>query len=343
MRSPVERLGFVALLLSVGVVAGCGSGKKAADPFSPPVYLDHALAVIHADALYAPALNWPAVTAKAHAMAAQATTASGTYAAIQYAIGALEGAGDLHAHFYIAPVWKQLVAETSAEAVPSPPPTASLVKGRLGWIVLPGVITTQTSANSRAYIRRALSRISSLQAKDRPCGWIVDLRNDTGGNMYPMLLSLGPILGEGNLIGFTGRKGFRYYVAYHHSALSGRGYTDRAPLTVEDITPAPPVAVLTSQMTASAGEVVTVAFHGRRQTRSFGSPTLGATNGPLPHRLADGAVLFFAVDYYVDRHGTVYRDPIKPDVSFAYNAPESVTERAAEKWLLSTAACSRRH
>ena len=297
---------------------------------------------MRADALYAPAVNWPAVTDRAHAIAAQATTASGTYAAIQYAIRALQGAGDLHAQFYIAPVWKQLVASTSAKAVPSPPPTVSLVKGRLGSIALPGIITTQASANSRAYARRALSRISSLEAKDRPCGWIVDLRDDTGGNMYPMLLSVGPILGEGNLIGFTGRKGFRYYVAYHHSALSGGGYTDRAPLAVEDITPAPPVAVLTSQTTASSGEVVTVAFRGRAQTRSFGSPTMGATNGPLPHRLADGAVLFFAVDYYVDRDGTVYRNPIEPDVSFAYNTPESVTERAAEKWLLSTAACSRR-
>ena len=34
---------------------------------------------------------------------------------------------------------------------------------------------------------------------DRPglIGWIVDLRTDGGGNMWPMMAGLGPILGEG--------------------------------------------------------------------------------------------------------------------------------------------------
>ena len=72
-----------------------------------------------------------------------------------------------------------------------------------------------------------------------------------------------------------------------------------------------------------------------------GHATMGATNGPVAFRLADGAVLFFGVYYYVDRDGVVYRDQIEPDVSFASDAPGSSIEQAAETWLLSTSACSR--
>lgn len=98
-----------------------------------------------------------------------------------------------------------------------------------------------------------------------------------GGDMYPMLLGVGPLLGDGPLIGFTGRKGFRYYVSYRDGALSVGGYTDRAPVVVPAFSPAPPVAVLTGPTTASSGEAVTVAFRGRANTRSFGAATGGVT------------------------------------------------------------------
>ena len=155
--------------------------------------------------------------------------------------------------------------------------------------------------------------------------------------MSPMLLSVGPILGGGRLIGFTGKRVSLYYASYRNGVISG-GPTDRAPITVPDFRPAPPVAVLTGAQTASAGEVVTVAFRGRANTRSFGTPTAGATTGPRAYRLADGAQVIFAVAYYVDRHGTVYKHPIAPDVSVP-----SLSTDPASRWLLSTKACSRTH
>ena len=39
----------------------------------------------------------------------------------------------------------------------------------------------------------------AIRQADRPglAGWIVDLRPDGGGNMWPMIAGVGPILGEG--------------------------------------------------------------------------------------------------------------------------------------------------
>jgi len=43
----------------------------------------------------------------------------------------------------------------------------------------------------------------------------VDLSNDTGGNMWPMLLGLGPIFGDG-IVG---------YFASHNNSFIGWGYS----------------------------------------------------------------------------------------------------------------------
>jgi len=337
----MRRVGLLVIVVSIALLAtACSSRKAAPNPLAPSVYLDHALAVMRANDIYARVVDWPAMTAEAHKMAAKATTASGTYAAIRNAVRALNGAGDLHAQFFITPEAADEVTGGGGASPPAVLPTVSLVNGRLGSIVMPELMAQPKSANARRYMVSALSGISSLQAKDQPCGWIVDLRGNGGGDSSPMLLSVGPIIGEGRLAGATTRTGSVVWVSYRNNTLSIGGYTDRAPLTVPDLTPIPPVAVLTSQLTGSSGEFVTAAFRARPDTRSFGQPTLGKTTGTALYRLPDGASLFLGISFYTDRDGTVYKQPIKPDVPFAYTASASSVRRAAEEWLLSTRACS---
>jgi hypothetical protein len=336
--------GLLLIVVAVAALApGCSSRRAAPNPLTPSVYLDHALALMRANDIYAQAVDWPAVTAEAHKMAAKATTASGTYAAIRYAVNQLNGAGDLHAEFFITPEAADAVTGGGGTSPRLVPPTVSLVKGRLGSIVVSGLFALPQSPNARRYMLSALSGISSLEAEDHPCGWIVDLRQDDGGLSSPMLLSVGPIIGEGRLLGATTRTGSVVWVSYRNSTFSIGGYTYRAPLKVADLAPSPPVAVLTSQLTGSSGEAVVVAFRGRPSTRSFGQPTLGKTTGTALYRLPDGASLFLGISFYTDRDGTVYKQPIKPDVSFPYTASANTVERAAEKWLLSTPACSAPH
>ena len=334
-------VGLVLILVSVAALsAGCSGRKTAPNPLAPSVYLDHALELMRTNAVYTPTLGWGAVIAEADKMAATAKTPADTYGAIIYALDRLRQAGDMRAGFtnaFTAKLQAQAAAAPGGTTT-TPPPTVSLVSRKLGLIELPEIASHHNSPDARHYAASALRSIASLQARDHPCGWIVDLRENGGGDMDPMLLSVGPILGQGRVIGFTGKKGFLYYVSYRDSALSGGGSIDQAPLKIPVFSPSPPVAVLTSTMTASAGEVVAVAFRGRADTKSFGAPTAGATSGPRAYRLVDGAEPGFAISWYVDRDGVVYKHPIKPDVAF----PDSV-EQAAENWLMSTAACSRTH
>lgn len=43
--------------------------------------------------------------------------------------------------------------------------------------------------------------IASLEAS-KPCGWVIDLRANGGGNMWPMLAGIGPLVGAGRLGSF---------------------------------------------------------------------------------------------------------------------------------------------
>ena len=291
------------------------------------------------NAVYTPATGWKAVIVEARKVAVSASTPEGTYDPIRYVVEQLRQAGDVHAAFFDPSqnkAYHRLVR--SSGTAPTPPPAVSLLDRRLGVISLPGIISLPKTSSARRYARRGLLAISALERKDHPCGWIVDLRNDTGGDMGPMLLGVGPILGNGRLIRFTNRTSRRVFVSYRDGTLSySGGYVVRAPVKVAPIAPAPPVAVLTGPMTISSGEAVTIAFRGRPHTRSFGLPTAGAPNSPVLYRLADGAAVRVSVWLDIDRQGHVYKRPIDPDVTSVD------AEAAAEKWLLSTKACSRTH
>jgi carboxyl-terminal processing protease len=328
------------MVVSVVALAACGSGRTAApNPLAPAVYLNHALDLMRKHAVYTPTSGWKAVIAESRKMALSASAPEGTYGPIRYVVEQLRGAGDLHAAFFYPAQVKEfdrLVG--SSGTAPTPPPTVSLLDHRLGMISLPGIVSPPKSPSARRYVSRALSAISALERKDHPCGWIVDLRGNTGGDMYPMLLGVGPVLGNGRLIGFAFRTSRRVIVSYRDGVLaSSDGNTVQAPVREAPITPAPPVAVLIGPMTVSSGEAVTVAFRGRPRSRSFGLPTAGAPNSPVMYHLADGAGVRVSVALDVDRQGHVYRRPIDPDVTSVD------AEAAAQTWLLSTTACTRTH
>ena len=329
-----------AILVStvVGAMSGVGTSRSAR------LYLNHALMLMRTQAVVSPRAGWSAITQQARRSAVHAKRPADTYGAIIFVLGQLYSSGDVHAGIGFANPFQAKLQAQAAKRVgttPTRPPAVSLVDGRIGLVTVPAVISPPDSPNSRRYVEAALNGISTLETASRPCGWIVDLRRNTGGDMYPMLLALGPLLGDGKLVGFTGRSGFDGWASYGDGTLtSPGGYRYTAPVTVPAIDPAPPVALLTGPATLSSGEAVTIAFRGRSDTRSFGRPTGGATTSPRTYRLSDGATITFSVADDVDRNRVVYHAPITPDDVVGSDLPDSAAETAAEQWLLGTPTCS---
>ena len=74
---------------------------------------------------------------------------------------------------------------------------------------------------ANAYARQIQNAISAAD-RDDLIGWIVDLRSNGGGNMWPMIAGLGPILGEGPLGYFIGPTGSETVWEYRERRLRFR-------------------------------------------------------------------------------------------------------------------------
>jgi C-terminal processing protease CtpA/Prc len=102
-----------------------------------------------------------------------------------------------------------------------------------------------------------------------------------------------------------------------------------------------PIAVLTSNRTASAGEVMVIAYSGRPHTRTIGGITFGVPTGVVGFRLVDGAILTLAVSTFKDRAGESYTGNLVQDSIVADTRPsgDGAILSAAIDWLESTPDC----
>ncbi|MBG6235674.1 hypothetical protein IWX76_002242 [Pedobacter sp. CAN_A7] len=161
-------------------------------------------------------------------------------------------------------------------------------------------------------IKQAIAKIHDKHIK----GWILDLRLNSGGNMYPMFAGLTDFLGEGKIGGFVTPtyqpdgnwiiiKGAFYVDLIKVSALPYSGYPIKTDL---------PIAVLIDEKTASAGEMVAIATIGRPKSVRIGETSAGYTTVNQGFKINDVAGLNLAVAYATDRNGKVYPKNLEPDI-----------------------------
>lgn len=180
-----------------------------------------------------------------------------------------------------------------------------------------------------------------LQEIDDPpvCGWVLDLRRNFGGNLWPMLVSAGPLLGDAEWLAFYSPS--QQIIAFYREGKAGtdtRGVVAQVEHPYHLKRAQPPVAVLTSQATISSGEFVTLAFRGRTHSRSFGDPTYGVPTANYLYELSDGAQLALTVRLGVDRTGQTYDSPLVPDQQIKVDwtqvgTTEDPVLQAALQWL----------
>lgn len=213
---------------------------------------------------------------------------------------------------------------------------------RIGYLELQGVVTDE--AGQAAWTQAVHDAVRAIDAEPR-CGWVLDLRKNRGGYIYPMLAAVGPLVGDGILGGKRDADG----VVEQWSYEGGRMSVDGKPLAVverpyrlraDDV----PVAVLTSELTASAAEAVAIAFIGRPNTRSFGRPTTGLTTFTVMRAMPDQALLSVTNAVDIDRAGVAYDGPVAPDqrVDFDWasvSTPRDTAIDAAVGWLAAQRAC----
>lgn len=357
VRIEVHRNRFVL----VGIlVAACGGDTAPVTP-SPPAssdqhsaaikYLDSAITLMQTSAFYRRRVKWDSVRANAHVQAAGALSPAETYAAIRQALLSL---GDHHS-FLLGPSAATSLVPLSTPGASSPIPghkvdslDGELLGGRYGFIHVPTF--SQTPSNAPVTLTDTLQALIRTVDANDPCGWIVDLRHNFGGNMWPMLAGVGPILGNDDRAGFFIDADSGVSTWFYSNGSSGilfpngsRGVvvqSSRAPYILRH--PNPPVAVLTDSLTASSGEAIVVAFRGLARARSFGGATYGVPTANSGFALADGAQLFLMVALDADRNMTWYSQRIPADEPIflsTYPATDDAVVTAAMNWLATRGTC----
>jgi len=346
------RVGAVVFTACLLIACDLGSSDAELSPEASS-YLTAALDTIEAYHIDRKEVEWPSFRQAVRKRAQDAESPADTYGAIRFALNRL----DDHSSF------EPPADAPSQKRDGSPPPGAlSLVLANVpasarttdvlgvrlgssvGYVHLPAFSGGEQAATTFANeIQTTLQRVDSTTV----CGWIVDLRENSGGNMWPMLAGIGPVVGEGHLGSFVYPDSDTLKWFYEDGASV---YGDQTVISVsgspyEPHAASPPVAVLLGRQTASAGEAVAVAFQGRPRTRTFGHPTWGLTTAIAVFPLRDGAELNLAVAPFVDRTGTRYRGPIVPDVR-GNNPPSGEPTlnddivRTAERWIERHPGCS---
>jgi len=306
-------------------------------------YLNNAIDIMQRGSINKYQVDWPSLRARAIEKAAGAQEPAETYSAIVFALGEL---GDRHSTL-VDPEGHES-APAGAKALQGGEMRAQIVGADIAWILLPNTYSVGSSVSWQDQAQRLVADVDRAS----PCGWIVDLRRNPGGNMWPMIAAIGPLLGEGEIGSFITADSVR--TTWFYSAVGEAGLVNSGQRIVLSrvLTPyalrhaTPPVAIITGPNTASSGEAVAVAFHGRSITRFFGEPTYGVPTANALFSLGDGAALNLTVGMDVDRNGVVFWPyPLVPeDVRRADvvdpNSAADVAITAAVSWLHAQVACS---
>lgn len=282
-------------------------------------YIDEVITILKVNSVNRDKIDWTAFRTKVITKAGNAKSVEKTYPAIHLAIKLL---GDGHSYF--API----VEENDENGEPPVLPDEN-VPNDIGYI---RVRYCMGSVEQKQKFTDDLLENIRQRDKEDLKGWIVDLRGNFGGDMSPMLLGIGPILGEG-IVGYTAYPDGEIHSWKYNNGKIFYDDIENAEIIVNEpyklIKADPFVAVLTDTLTASSGEAIAVAFKGRKNTKSFGYKTYGVPTSNQKFQLSDGSNMLITVAVFADRNKKQYSNGIEPDKVIE---PIDALEEAI-KWL----------
>ncbi|MCC3756261.1 S41 family peptidase [Staphylococcus capitis] len=157
-------------------------------------------------------------------------------------------------------------------------------------------------------------------------GVILDLRNNTGGDMGPMIAGVSSLIKNGKLMTFIDKDNNKASVKLDGSETENGGTPVKLKHSkkVNDV----PIAILLNNKTASSGEITSLSFKGNKKVKYFGQNTAGYTSSNTSIKLYDNAIMNLTTHKIKDNTGHVYENnPIQPDSKT--NEPK----QDAMKWL----------
>lgn len=286
--------------------------------------LDVTLKMAREHAYYAARVDWNAIEAEARALA----SGQGEEVAIGFVLRSL---GDGHS-FYRPPQKAVTAGMAGAQrAAQSPIPSLSLLRSPVEGVPVIQ-INSWSGTHQQNMAATAALRSDLVSALSVPgCGVVLDFSGNTGGNMWPMLVGLSPLLTEGKLGAFKTARGTTTTIEKKAGAIlvGGSSHLLTTATAQQPKYPARLIAVAVGPRSSSSGEIVPIMFHGQENVRLFGQRTSGKSTANTTYPLPNGGTAMITTAVTLNRHGRVFDAHIEPDVS-----AELPVEQAAH-WISS--------
>lgn len=296
-------------------------------------YLQSAIKIAKDSSIVSDSINWPRTEEEMKLIANGAQQTKDCYPAMHFLISQLNKKGDNHSGFY-PPSYN---TKNETENMDGRTSKSKYLNNNIGYIEVPGFesINTKISVDFAAKIQNQIKDLDSMYSVNK---WIIDLRENTGGNMYPMIAGLGPILGNETLGYFTSPKQkLEYSWEYKNGSSIAYGQkicTVKNPYILKN--EIQQIIVLIGSSTASSGEMTAISFIGNENTILIGQPSAAYSTGNGGHKLSDGAVLNLCESFCMDRNKNNILGSIKPNVIVeqSINKNEDSALEYAKKILL---------
>lgn len=308
-ENDTKRMKKLLLLIVISFVLLSNACKKEPEllKLNPTIeaYLNELMGIMQANSINKKNIDWTTfrknvlVTAKG----AQDVNDIKTSEAIYVALTQLK---DSHSYFINAKGAYTIGADnpTCKGITPIMPPADK----EIGYVKIGGFSGTQQQANDFA---QGIQNVIKAADTESLKGWIVDLRGNYGGNMWPMMGGIGPVLGEGTSGYFIDPENNTIEWGYKNGNTLGFQFSNPYILKKQN----PRVAIFIDEATASSGEAIAVAFKARPNTKFFGKATCGISTANQSYNMSDGAVLYLTVSTMADRTKKIYGKKIEPDVT----------------------------
>ncbi|MEO1626104.1 MAG: S41 family peptidase [Bacteroidota bacterium] len=185
-----------------------------------------------------------------------------------------------------------------------------IIYDSIAYVYVPGCEAVD-SVHSKLYVDSLQVTLKGLY-RANPVGWIVDLRDNTGGNMYAMLAGLGPFFSKGNLgydIGKTEQP-------WHFKMENDEGEMAFIELanSAYEFDKKLPIAVLINGQTASAAEGMAISLKCYPRSILLGQKTYGVSTGNDMFFLSDSACLNVTTSIMADCAKNQYPNGVDPDI-----------------------------
>ncbi|MCM0598332.1 Nisin resistance protein [Weissella fabalis] len=196
--------------------------------------------------------------------------------------------------------------ETKKDVSQYKEPTVN-VKNNILYVHLPEFVGSKEQAKKYA------TTVYHGITKQKYIGVIIDLSNNRGGDIGPMLAGISPIIPNGKLFETINADDKSTTVTFQGSVTNNMG-TKIDLGKVKKVTKLP-VAVILNRWTASSGELTILALKNNLNVKTFGSNSAGYTSINNTYTMYNGTQLNITTDKIKKNNGQVlFNKKIKPDI-----------------------------